>query len=305
MIGTSAETFGRLITAMVTPFGDDGKIDFNAVEQLVEHLIQNKTDTIVVSGTTGESPTLSDDEKTELLKAVIKVARKRVKVIMGTGSNDTHKSIVASQNAQALGADGLLLVAPYYNKPNQAGLKAHFGAIAGAVDLPCVIYNIPGRTGITIATETLVQLDAEHKNIVALKDSTGNVEQAQEVARLASAKFRIYSGDDNLTLPFLSVGACGVISVASHVVGNEIKAMTDAFFSGKNEEARMLHYKYLPIFKGLFIAPNPTCVKYMLSRLGVGKDHLRLPLVPLSAPEREQMDALMKDLKLAATAVRN
>jgi len=305
VIGTSAETFGRLITAMVTPFGDDGKIDYRAVEQLVEHLIQNKTDTIVVSGTTGESPTLSDDEKTELLKAVIKIARKRVKVIMGTGSNDTHKSIVASQNAQALGADGLLLVAPYYNKPNQAGLKAHFGAIASAVDLPCVLYNIPGRTGITISTETLVQLDLDHKNIVALKDSTGNVDQAQEVARLASDKFRIYSGDDNLTLPFLSVGACGVVSVASHVVGNEIKAMLEAFFSGKNEEARLLHYKYLPIFKGLFIAPNPTCVKYMLGRLGVGKDHLRLPLVPLSPTECEQMDALMKDLKLAATAVRN
>lgn len=305
MIGTSAGTFGSLVTAMVTPFGDDGKIDYKAVEHLVEHLIQNKTDSIVVSGTTGESPTLSDDEKTELLKAVLQIAKKRVKIIMGTGSNDTHKSVAASQNAQSLGADGVLLVAPYYNKPNQAGLKAHFGAIAKSVDLPCILYNIPGRTGITIATETIVQLDAEHKNIVALKDSTGNVEQAQEVGRLASDKFRIYSGDDNLTLPFLSVGACGVVSVASHVIGSEIKAMIDAFFAGKTDDARLLHYKYLPIFKGLFIAPNPTCVKYMLGRLGIGKDHLRLPLVPLSVSEREQMDALMKDLKLAATAGRN
>lgn len=302
MIATTGETFGRVATAMVTPFDDDSKIDFKAVERLVEHLLNTGTSTIVVSGTTGESPTLDDAEKTELLKAVVKLTGKRAKIIMGTGSNDTAKSIKASQHAEELGADGLLLVAPYYNKPSQEGLKAHFSAIARAVKIPAVLYNIPGRTGINISPETTLALASEFPNIVAVKDSTGNVEQGQEIARLAPSSFSLYSGDDNLTLPFLSVGACGVVSVASHVVGKEIKAMIDAFYAGEVEKARKLHYKYLPLFKGLFIAPNPTCVKYALAKLGICKENLRLPLVPLSDSQRSTIDDLLKEIKTTAAA---
>lgn len=293
MIKTSGDLFGRVVTAMVSPFDDDSNLDYQSLEKLVEHLIDNGTSAIVVAGTTGESPTLDDAEKTNLLKTVVKLAAGRVKVIMGAGSNDTRKTIKSCQEAQANGADGLLVVAPYYNKPNQDGLRAHFSAVARACPLPIMIYNIPGRTGININAETTLALDAEFENIVALKDSTGSVEQAQEVARQASAKFRIYSGDDNLTLPFLSIGACGVVSVASHLVGKEIKTMVDSFFAGKIDDARALHYLYLPLFKNLFIAPNPTCVKYALASLGLCKENLRLPLVPLNASQRAAVDEVI------------
>ncbi|MBX9940641.1 MAG: 4-hydroxy-tetrahydrodipicolinate synthase [Candidatus Obscuribacterales bacterium] len=285
--------FGRLITAMVTPFKADGSaIDYDQLETLIEHLIKTGTTALVVAGTTGESPTLTEDEKKELLKRTISQVKGRVKVIMGTGSNITAKSIKATQEAEALGADGALVVAPYYNKPSQAGLLAHFGAIASASSLPVIVYNIPGRTGINIAVETIVELAQKHKNIAALKDSTGNVDQASDIADRAPEHFRIYSGDDNMTLPFLSVGACGVISVASHLAGPEISEMMESFFAGKLDRARELHYKLMPLFKGLFIAPNPTCVKYLLGRRGLINDSLRLPLVPLSAAQQATMDQL-------------
>jgi len=255
---------------MVTPFKADGSaIDYDQLETLVEHLIKTGSTALVVAGTTGESPTLTDDEKKELLKRTIALVKGRVKVIMGTGSNITAKSIKATQEAEALGADGALVVAPYYNKPSQAGLLAHFGAIASAGSLPIIVYNIPGRTGINIAVDTIVELAQNHKNIAALKDSTGNVDQASDIADRAPEHFRIYSGDDNMTLPFLSVGACGVISVASHLAGPQISEMMESFFAGNLDQARALHYKLMPLFKGLFIAPNPTCVKYLLGRQGL------------------------------------
>lgn len=286
--------FGRLITAMVTPFKADGSaIDYDQLETLVEHLIKTGSTALVVAGTTGESPTLTDDEKKELLKRTIALVKGRVKVIMGTGSNITAKSIKATQEAEALGADGALVVAPYYNKPSQAGLLAHFGAIASAGSLPIIVYNIPGRTGINIAVDTIVELAQNHKNIAALKDSTGNVDQASDIADRAPEHFRIYSGDDNMTLPFLSVGACGVISVASHLAGPQITEMMESFFAGNLDQARALHYKLMPLFKGLFIAPNPTCVKYLLGRKDLISDSLRLPLVPLSASQKASMDLLI------------
>ncbi len=297
MIGTDDELFGRVVTAMVTPFDDNSEIDYAAVERLVEHLLSNGTTAIVVSGTTGESPVLDDEEKRELLKFVVARVKKRVPVIMGTGSNDTAKSIKASREAESLGADALLTVAPYYNKPNQDGLKAHFSAIASTTALPLMLYNIPGRTGINIAPETTLALAEQCPNIRALKDSTGSLDQAQDVARLAPSNFRLYSGDDYLTLPLLSVGACGVVSVASHIAGSEIRRMIDLFFEGKCNDARMLHYRWLPVFKGLFTAPNPTCVKYALSQLGICKSNLRLPLVPLSESQRKAMDELLRDVK--------
>lgn len=294
MIKTSGDLFGRVVTAMVTPFDDELNLDFNAVEKLVEHLIANGSNAIVVSGTTGESPTLDEAEKVALLRSVYKFTAGRAKIIMGAGSNDTRKTIKACTEAQSYGADALLLVAPYYNKPNQEGLKAHFAAVAKACPLPIMLYNIPGRTGVNISPETTLSLAAEHENIVALKDSTGSVEQAQDIARQAGGNFRIYSGDDNLTLPFLSVGACGVVSVASHVVGKEIATMIESFLAGKVDDARALHYLYLPIFKNLFLAPNPTCVKYVLSRMGLCREKLRLPLVPLADSQKRVLDEMLE-----------
>jgi 4-hydroxy-tetrahydrodipicolinate synthase len=287
---------------MVTPFDDELKIDFKAVEKLVKHLLSNGTTTLVVSGTTGESPTLEEQEKKELLKAVIAAAGGKAKIIMGTGSNDTAKSIKATKEAEALGADGVLVVAPYYNKPNQEGLLAHFEAVANATSLPVILYNIPGRTGINVLPETTVELSRRLPNLYALKDSTGNTDQAAEIAGKAGAGFKIYSGDDYLTLPFLAVGGCGVVSVASHIIGKQIEEMISSFFKGDLERARRLHYEYLPLFKGLFAAPNPTCVKYALASLGIVKPHLRLPLVPLSGANKEAMDKLLAELKRAVKA---
>lgn len=301
MIGTDGELFGRVATAMVTPFDENSKIDFSAAERLVEHLLSNGTSALVVCGTTGESPVLEDDEKRQLLKFVKERVKHRAVVIMGTGSNDTAKSIRASREAEELGADALLTVAPYYNKPNQDGLTAHFSAIAASTSLPVMLYNIPGRTGINIGVDTVTELALRCPNIRALKDSTGGMDQAQDVARLAASDFRIYSGDDYLTLPLLSVGACGVVSVASHLVGCEIKGMIDLFFEGKNDDARRLHYKWLPLFKGLFTAPNPTCVKYALSQLGICKPHMRLPLVPLNDAQKKAIDELLLDVRQSST----
>lgn len=303
MIGTDAPLFGRVITAMITPFDDSDKIDFKAVEKLVNHLVQTGTSAIVVSGTTGESPTLDSQEKKDLLKSVLEITGTCAKVIMGTGYNDTRKSVQASKEAEKMGAHGLLVVAPYYNKPSAAGLLAHFGEVANSTSLPIFVYNIPGRTGINITSETMLKLTDRHKNIYALKDSTGSVDQAGEIAGAARQDFRIYSGDDYLTLPFLSVGGAGVVSVASHVVGAQVKEMCDAYFDSKLDRARELHYKYLPVFKALFAAPNPTCVKYALSKMGLCKENLRLPLIPLDAQQKATLDKVLEQLAPSASAV--
>lgn len=300
MIQTDAPLFGRVMTAMITPFDDRGSVDFKATEKLVKHLLSTGTTTFVVSGTTGESPTLEDSEKRDLLKAVIEQVDGKAKVVMGTGYNATAKSIKASQEAENLGADGLLVVAPYYNKPSQAGLLQHFHEIARSTALPIIVYNIPGRTGVNITPDTMLEMIDRDANIYALKDSTGNVEQSAEIAGKARSTFKIYSGDDYLTLPFLSIGGAGIISVASHIVGQQISDMIDDFFAGRHDAAREKHYKYLPIFKGLFAAPNPTCVKYALSVLGICSENLRLPLVPLTSAEKKAIDALLKDAKLTA-----
>ncbi|MBI4532391.1 MAG: 4-hydroxy-tetrahydrodipicolinate synthase [Candidatus Melainabacteria bacterium] len=282
---------------MVTPFGDELEVDFKAVERLVDFLICSGTNSIVVAGTTGESPTLEDWEKKELLKIVLSSAKGRAKVIMGTGYNSTVKSIKASQEAESLGADGLLVVAPYYNKPSQGGLLAHFTAVAASTNLPVILYNIPGRTGINVNAETIIELSERCSTMHALKDSTGSTEQAAEIAGTAPLEFRIYSGDDYLTLPFLSIGACGVVSVASHLIGGALQDMIGAFFAGSIDKARQLHYNYLPLFKGLFAAPNPTCIKYALWRLGICAPHLRLPLVGLDKAQKEAMDGLLDIIK--------
>jgi 4-hydroxy-tetrahydrodipicolinate synthase len=295
VIGTDGSLFGRVITAMVTPFGDDGKIDYKATEAIANHLFKTGTSAIVVCGTTGETPTLREEEKIDLLKCVASVAKGRGKVIMGAGTNDTETSVKMAQRVQKDGAEGLLIVAPYYNKPNQAGIEAHIKKIASSSPLPIIIYNIPGRTGVNILPETVIRLAEQCDNIHAIKDSTGSTDQAAEIAGKAPGNFRIYSGDDYLTLPFLSVGACGVVSVASHVVGEAISGIMAKFFSGDVDGPRLLHYKYLPLFKGLFAAPNPVCVKYALSKLGLCKEHVRLPLVPMTDAEKDVLKQILKD----------
>ena len=302
MIGNDAEQFGRMITAMVTPFDDNLALDLPGVDRLVDHLLATGSSAIVVNGTTGESPTLEPDEKKILLERVVKRASGKCKVIMGTGSNSTAASIKATRQAETQGADGILLVAPYYNKPNQAGLTAHFSQVASATALPVIIYNIPGRTGINVDAETIISLGHEFKNIFALKDSTGGVDQAQEIAGRADSKFRIYSGDDYLTLPFLSIGACGIISVASHIIGEQINEMMNCFFQGQLDQARSLHYQLLPVFRGLFTAPNPVCVKYALSKMNLCKPHLRAPLVELADDQRKALDAVLAEAKISSLA---
>jgi 4-hydroxy-tetrahydrodipicolinate synthase len=294
VIGTDASKFGRLMTAMATPFDDDLSLDLLAIDKLVTHLIETGTTSIVVSGTTGESPTLEETEKRELLSRVIKRAAGQAKVIMGTGYNSTAKSIKATREAQELGADGVLVVAPYYNKPSQQGMIEHFTQVAGATRLPVILYNIPGRTGVNVEVETTLELSRRCPNLHALKDSTGSVDQSALIAGQARADFRIYSGDDYLALPFLSIGGCGVVSVASHLIGKPLTEMIDHFFAGRLDQARSLHYEWLPLFKGLFVAPSPTCLKYALSTLNLCKNKLRGPLVPLDEKQCETMAKLMR-----------
>ncbi|RKD24286.1 4-hydroxy-tetrahydrodipicolinate synthase [Ammoniphilus oxalaticus] len=283
--------FGRLLTAMVTPFNDELEIDYDQVDKLVDHLIETGTDTIVVAGTTGESPTLSGAEKVALFKRVAERAAGRAKVIAGTGSNNTKASIELSQQAEAAGVDGLMLVAPYYNKPSQEGLYQHFKTIAKSTALPVMIYNIPGRSAINIEVETILRL-AEVDNITSVKEASGDLSAVSELVEKSPAGFKVYSGDDKLALPTLSVGGYGVVSVSSHVVGNQLKEMIEAYVAGQVEKAATLHRKYMPVFEGLFITANPVPVKYALEKQGVSVGSVRLPLVSVTEEEAKFIDSL-------------
>jgi len=285
--------FGQILTAMVTPFKSDLKIDFESTENLVDYLIKTGTDTIVVAGTTGESPTLSHEEEKELCKFVQKCAGNKVKIILGAGSNSTQTAIEASKAAENLGADGILSVVPYYNKPNQSGLLNHFGEIAKNTSLPIILYNIPGRTGITMEPATTADLAYKYKNIIGYKDATGNLDLTSMVIQLTPEGFLIYSGDDSLTLPMLSIGAVGVVSVASHIVGNEIKEMMNSYFAGKINSAKEIHSKLFLLFKALFKQPNPACIKAALEILGICKSDLRPPLVKLNENELNELKQII------------
>ncbi|OUM96926.1 MAG: 4-hydroxy-tetrahydrodipicolinate synthase [Thermobacillus sp. ZCTH02-B1] len=292
--------FGRLITAMVTPFDAEGRIDWEAVGRLIDYLIDEQgTDSIVVSGTTGESPTLDDDEKIQLFRFAVERAGGRVPVIAGTGSNNTAHSIHLTKEAEAAGADGVLLVAPYYNKPSQEGLYQHFRAIAESTKLPVMLYNVPGRTGVNLNADTTLRL-AQIPNIVATKDCAPT-EQLTAIAAAAPAHFRVYSGDDSQTLPALAVGAYGIVSVASHIVGRDMKRMIQAYVEGRTAEAAKLHQRLSPIFKGLFNCPhpvpNPVPVKFALNHLGIPVGGVRLPLVPLDEAEAAFVRNLLSGLE--------
>lgn len=286
--------FGNILTAMVTPFQDNGEIDFEATRHLVNHLIENGTDGLVIAGTTGESPTLSDDEKIQLIEFVIKTANKRIPVIAGTGSNNTNASIELTRKAEEAGADGIMLVAPYYNKPSQEGLYQHFKAIAKSTKLPIMLYNIPGRSSVNIKPETIIRL-SEIPNITSVKEASGDLDAAAKIINHTADDFVVYTGDDSMTLPMLSIGGDGVVSVASHVIGNEMQEMVKKFHAGDVKEAAALHRHLLPIMKELFAAPSPTPVKEALNHIGVSVGGVRLPLVPLNDEERE---SLLKVLSL-------
>lgn len=287
--------FGRLITAMVTPFNEQLQIDWEATGRLIDELIEvQKSDSLVVSGTTGESPTLTEEEKLELFRFSVRRAAGRAKIIAGTGSNDTAHSIHLSKLAEEAGVDALLLVAPYYNKPNQEGLYLHFKAIAESTKLPVILYNVPGRTVVSLSTATTLRL-AQLPNVVATKECA-SVEQITELVAGAPEGFVVYSGDDGITLPTLAVGGYGIISVASHVVGAEMRQLIDAFLDGRLPEAAQLNGKLFPVFKGLFQCPhpvpNPVAVKHALSVKGFNVGGVRLPLAPATADEQAFIEAL-------------
>lgn len=293
--------FGKLLTAMVTPFDQEGKIDFVATEALVNHLIENGTDGIVVAGTTGESPTLTTNEKADLFKFVVEVVAKRVKVIAGTGTNSTHASIELTKIATDAGVDGIMLVVPYYNKPNQEGLYQHFKSIADSTNLPVMLYNIPGRSVVNMTVETVVRL-AEVDNIVCIKEASGDLDQMASIIENTPGEFLLYSGDDSLTLPVLAIGGHGVVSVSAHVIGKEMKEIITAFQNGDIKTAAALHRQLLPIMKSMFIAPNPAPVKAALQLVGQQVGGVRLPLVPLTDGEQEMINKSLQ-LKLLSAAL--
>jgi 4-hydroxy-tetrahydrodipicolinate synthase len=287
--------FGRVSTAMVTPFDRKGNIDFTKTTQLIQYLIENGSDSLVVAGTTGESPTLTKEEKIALFRHVVKVVNGRVPVIAGTGSNNTHASIELTKKAIEAGVDAIMLVAPYYNKPSQEGLFQHFKAIAESTTLPVMLYNIPGRSSVNVSPETIIRL-SEIENIVAVKEASGDLDSMTEIISHTSDDFMLYSGDDGLTLPVLSIGGTGIVSVASHIIGNEMQEMVAAFTGGNHLEAAGLHQKLLPVMKGLFTSPNPTPVKTALQMKGLDVGSVRLPLIPLTEVERAKLSQLLQVL---------
>lgn len=290
--------FGRVLTAMITPFKADGSVDYAVAEALAAHLVNHGTDSLVVCGTTGESPTLSWDEEYELFKVVQQATVGKAKIIAGTGSNSTQEAIAATQKADKLGLDGSLQVVPYYNKPPQTGLYRHFRAIAEATpDLPIILYNIPGRTGQNLLPETVAHL-AEIPNIVAIKEASGNLDQVSQVRRLTPPEFSIYSGDDSLTLPMLAVGGQGVISVASHLVGDLLQQMIQAFANGQAQTATQIHLQLFPLFKVLFATTNPIPVKAALRLQGWQVGTTRLPLDDDSNEIDSLLQPVMRDLAL-------
>lgn len=276
--------FGQILTAMVTPFDERGEIDWQATENLINYLLANGTDGLVVSGTTGESPTLTEEEKVDLFRFAVKVVDGRVPVIAGTGSYNTKASIELTKSAENAGVDGIMLVVPYYNKPSQEGLYQHFKAIAEETALPIILYNVPGRSVASLSVETIVRLSAIN-NIVAIKEASGNLDAMAETIEKTPENFSLYSGDDGLTIPVLSIGGTGVISVASHIIGNEMQTMIKKFKSGNFVEAAKDHRKLLPVMKALFATPNPTSVKAALNLNGIPVGGVRLPMIPLNDTE--------------------
>ena len=286
---------GKLLTAMVTPFKKDLSVDFDKAAELAVYLANNGSDGLVVHGTTGESPTLTHEEEYELYRVVKKAISGKAKLIAGTGSNSTATTIKSTLEAEKIGVDAAMVVVPYYNKPSQEGMYQHFKAVAEKTKLPIIIYNIPGRTGVNMSPETIARL-SEISNIIGLKDAAGNIEQTKKTLELAKKEFIVWSGDDNLTLPMMKVGAVGVISVASHIAGREIAKMISEFDSGNIEKAEQLHNWLMPLFQVLFITSNPTPVKAALEMVGHSVGATRLPLIEANDAEKAQVRKVLVDL---------
>ena len=288
---------GRLLTAMVTPFDDQGAVDYEQAKRLAHALLDSGSEGVVLSGTTGESPTLTTDEKMRLFSEVKESIGDKGVVIAGTGTYNTAESIELSREAEKQGVDGLLLVVPYYNKPPQEGIYQHFKAIAGKTNLPCIVYNIMGRTGVNMTDETTIRL-SQIDNIVGTKEASGDLNQIARIIGGASPGFRVWSGDDNQTFLIMSIGGYGVVSVAAHLIGNQIKHMMGLLLEGDIEGAASEHRRLLPIFNGIFIESNPIPVKYAVNRIGIKVGGPRLPMVPLSEKAVAQIDKLLEQYEI-------
>ncbi|ELS02100.1 dihydrodipicolinate synthase [Xenococcus sp. PCC 7305] len=294
----SNEPFGKVLAAMVTPFAADGSVDYAVAEKLAVHLLENGNDGLVICGTTGESPSLTWEEEFKLFQVVKQAIGNQGKIIAGTGSNSTQEAISATQKASMLGLDGSLQVVPYYNKPPQEGLYQHFKAIAQACpDLPIMLYNVPGRTSRNLEASTVARL-SEIDNIIAIKEASGDLEQVCQIRRSTSSSFAIYSGEDSLTLPMLTVGAVGVVSVASHIVGKQIQQMIQAFNEGNNQLATKIQLQLFSLFKILFATTNPIPIKAALNLQGWQVGSLRSPLCALQLDLLEKLKVELKEQNL-------
>lgn len=287
--------FGRLLTAMVTPFNADGSINYAAGADFADWLLANGSDGLVVEGSTGEAATMDMDEKIKFMQTIVARVNGRAKIVAGAGTNCTASTIDLVKKMEACGVDGVLVVGPYYNKPTQEGYYQHFAAVAKATKLPIIVYNVPGRTGGNIAPETVARLAADFSNIVAIKEAAGNVAQTAELYRVLPEDFSIYSGDDGLILPFLSVGACGLISVLANVNGNLLQQLMQAYSEGRVKDAADLNKVMVPLAKAMFIESNPIPIKAAVTKVtGIEAGAPRLPLTPISAAAEAKLDAALK-----------
>lgn len=287
--------FGRLLTAMVTPFNADGSINYEACADFADWLLANGSDGLVVEGSTGEAATMDMDEKIKFMQTIVARVNGRAKIVAGAGTNCTASTIDLVKKMEACGVDGVLVVGPYYNKPTQEGYYQHFAAVAKATKLPIIVYNVPGRTGGNIAPETVARLAADFSNIVAIKEAAGNVAQTAELYRVLPENFSIYSGDDGLILPFLSVGACGLISVLANVNGNILQQLMQAYSEGRVKDAADLNKVMVPLAKAMFIESNPIPIKAAVTKVtGIEAGAPRLPLTPISAAAEAKLDAALK-----------
>lgn len=287
--------FGRLLTAMVTPFNADGSINYEAGADFADWLLANGSDGLVVEGSTGEAATMDMDEKIKFMQTIVARVNGRAKIVAGAGTNCTASTIDLVKKMEACGVDGVLVVGPYYNKPTQEGYYQHFAAVAKATKLPIIVYNVPGRTGGNIAPETVARLAADFSNIVAIKEAAGNVAQTAELYRVLPEDFSIYSGDDGLILPFLSVGACGLISVLANVNGNILQQLMQAYSEGRVKDAADLNKVMVPLAKAMFIESNPIPIKAAVTKVtGIEAGAPRLPLTPISATAEAKLDAALK-----------
>ena len=287
--------FGRLLTAMVTPFNADGSINYEAGADFADWLLANGSDGLVVEGSTGEAATMDMDEKIKFMQTIVARVNGRAKIVAGAGTNCTASTIDLVKKMEACGVDGVLVVGPYYNKPTQEGYYQHFAAVAKATKLPIIVYNVPGRTGGNIAPETVARLAADFSNIVAIKEAAGNVAQTAELYRVLPEDFSIYSGDDGLILPFLSVGACGLISVLANVNGNILQQLMQAYSEGRVKDAADINKVMVPLAKAMFIESNPIPIKAAVSKVtGIEAGAPRLPLTPISAAAEAKLNAALK-----------